>query len=197
MTEFDPVMSRPCPRTLGLIAAAVATTLSLSACSGNTKQMLGLERQAPDEFTVVSRAPLSVPPEFTLRPPQPGAARPQEGSPRQQARRAITGAEAQMAYRRAGLSPGEASLLARTGAAQAPEDIRSTVERESSALAAESRSFTDRLVFWRDAEPAGDVVDPEAESRRIRENQALGEPVTKGDTPRIERREKALLEGIF
>lgn len=47
--------------------------LLLSACSGDeVKSTLGLERSAPDEFKVVSRPPLSVPPEFTLRPPLPG-----------------------------------------------------------------------------------------------------------------------------
>lgn len=64
-------------------------------------------------------------------------------------------------------------------------------------LAAESEAFTERLVFWRDPPQAGTVVDPEAENRRIRENQALGEPVTKGDTPLIERKEKAIFEGLF
>lgn len=197
MTEFRPVILRPSlSRTLSA-GAALALVLAVAACGGNTKQMLGLDKPPPDEFTVVSRAPLSVPPEFSLRPPDPGAPRPQEGATRDRARRALTGAEAQMAYQRAGLSPGESALLSRTGAANVPDDIRSTVERESSVLAAEGRTFTDRLVFWRDAEPAGDVVDPEAESRRIRENQALGEPVTKGETPRIERKDKALLEGLF
>lgn len=197
MTEYDPVMSYPRPRAFLLVAGAAVLVGGLSACGGNAKQALGLERVAPDEFAVVSRAPLSVPREFTLRPPEPGAARPQEGTAADRARRAITGAQAQAAYQRAGLSPGEAALLARTGAAQAPDDIRSVVERESNALAAESRTFTDRLVFWRDPQPPGEIVDAEAESRRIRENQALGDPVTQGETPRIERREMGILEGLF
>src|SRR5688572_21753165 len=44
--------------------------LTLAACSsGEVKRTLGLSKQAPDEFRVVPRPPLSVPPEFTLRPP--------------------------------------------------------------------------------------------------------------------------------
>ncbi len=39
----------------------------LCAC-GLTKKDLGLEKNAPDEMKVVSRAPLSIPPEFGLRP---------------------------------------------------------------------------------------------------------------------------------
>ena len=51
--------------------------LALSACDSAKKQ-LGIERQAPDEFAVVKRAPLAMPPDYTLRPPTPGAQRPQE-----------------------------------------------------------------------------------------------------------------------
>lgn len=39
----------------------------LSACE-LTRSDLGLEKESPDEMLVVSRAPLSIPPEFGLRP---------------------------------------------------------------------------------------------------------------------------------
>ncbi|KJS38300.1 MAG: hypothetical protein VR70_10355, partial [Rhodospirillaceae bacterium BRH_c57] len=56
--------------TLCCTAALAAT---LSGCGGGVKETLGLNRQAPDEFQVVSRPPLAIPPEFKLRPPEPGA----------------------------------------------------------------------------------------------------------------------------
>lgn len=43
----------------------------------------------PDEFTVVGRAPLVVPPESDLRPPRPGEPRPQEIDPANRAMRAL------------------------------------------------------------------------------------------------------------
>jgi hypothetical protein len=61
------------------VAGCIAVGLLLSACS-NFKQVLGIEPTSPDEFAVESRAPLTVPPDFNLRPPEPGAARPQETS---------------------------------------------------------------------------------------------------------------------
>ncbi len=48
-----------------------------------------MEKVSPDEFAVESRAPLTVPPEFDLRPPQPGAPRPQEASSADQAKKVI------------------------------------------------------------------------------------------------------------
>ena len=63
--------------------ACVAAVALLAACSsggGNWKQALGIEPTSPDEFAVESRAPLTIPPDFDLRPPAPGTARPQEVS---------------------------------------------------------------------------------------------------------------------
>src|SRR5260370_36340469 len=66
----------------------LACALLISGCS-DLKKAIGLERTSPDEFAVESRAPLTMPPDFNLRPPQPGATRPQEKSSDQQARQAI------------------------------------------------------------------------------------------------------------
>ena len=62
--------------------------LLLCGCD-SFKQMVGLERTGPDEFAVESRAPLTIPPDFELRPPKPGAPRPQEVSAAEKARKAI------------------------------------------------------------------------------------------------------------
>lgn len=62
-----------------LPALAPLLALGLSACSGDDlSRSFGLTRDTPDEFTVTTRAPLSMPPDYALRPPRPGAARPQE-----------------------------------------------------------------------------------------------------------------------
>ncbi len=44
-------------------------------------------RSGPDEFGVVSRAPLSQPPDYSLRPPRAGAKRPNEVTPREDAQK--------------------------------------------------------------------------------------------------------------
>jgi len=50
---------------------------------------LGMDRVGPDEFAIESRAPLLIPPDFNLRPPQPGAPRPQEPTAAERARRVV------------------------------------------------------------------------------------------------------------
>lgn len=66
----------------------LAGVLLIAGCS-DWKKTIGLEKSTPDEFAVESRAPLTMPPDFNLRPPQPGAPRPQEKSSDQQARQTI------------------------------------------------------------------------------------------------------------
>jgi Protein of unknown function (DUF3035) len=66
----------------------LAGAAMLGGC-GELKTAMGLNPNSPDEFAVESRAPLSMPPEFNLRPPEPGAARPQETPADKQARLAL------------------------------------------------------------------------------------------------------------
>jgi hypothetical protein len=172
--------------------------LVLGGCEG-VKEQLGLDKQSPDEFRVVSRAPLTIPPEFSLRPPRPGAPRPQEGTPTQQAKTAVFRVDEPQGVQvsSAGRSTGEAALLDAAGADEAEPNIREIVERETLQLNDESETFIDTLVFWRDPQPTGDVVDAAAEADRLRENAALGRPVTEGETPQIERRQRGIFEGVF
>jgi hypothetical protein len=200
MTRFN--------HTAAVMAVVAAATL-LTACEG-PRRALGLEKTTPNEFAVVGRAPLSMPPDFKLRPPLPGADRPGEQAVVEQARQTVFGIEPAAGAGAEGFtgnladlsklpeqSVGEAVLLSRVGTEAAQPDIRAVVDRESAILATADETFLDRLLHWREPAAPGTVVNAEAEARRLRENQALGEPVTAGDTPVIERKSRGLLEGIF
>lgn len=189
-------------------AGAALAVVCLSGCEA-ARETFGFTKQAPDEFAVVARAPLVVPPDYGLRPPQPGAERPQEKQVRDQAREtmigrnqspggpqlASTGASAPV--RGVPRSEGERALLGKAGALDADPAIRRTIDRESTMLAEADSDLIDRLIFWQKKEEPGTVVDPDAESKRIREAMAQGEAPTKGETPTIKRRKKGWLEGIF
>ena len=177
---------------LGLAALA----LSLGACE-DTKKILGLDKRPPDEFTVYARAPLSMPPNFDLRPPAPGEARPQEAAPSVEAQTALRGERPGTAAEQSaptGASPGVTALLRQTGGLTTQPNIRVLINEEAAKLAQENERVTDKILFWREPDPdAGNVVvNPDKESQRIRENQALGKPVNEGDTPVIQRRKRGL-----
>ncbi|MSP82696.1 MAG: DUF3035 domain-containing protein [Alphaproteobacteria bacterium] len=178
-------------RTLPLIALACAAAFALAGCDA-AKRSFGLGKQAPDEFQVVSRAPLSVPPDFGLRPPQPGAARPQEEEPRDAAAALLLGGAAGGS----GISPSLQTILDQAGTAGADPAIRARINEDNAILAADT-SFTDRLIFWRPPPDTSVVVDAATEAQRLAENAATGLPPTAGITPIIEEREKAIFEDLF
>ena len=174
---------------------ALASLLGLAACGGDSlTRTFGLTRDAPDEFQVTTRAPLSMPPDFSLRPPRPGSSRPQELTQQEQAEAALAPAAA-LGRGEPSSSPGQQALLAAAGP-PAPAGIRGRVDGET-ALDAPSRSFSDRLLFWQPAPPPGTVVDPARENQRLRQNAALGQPGNAGDTPIIQRRRPGLFSGLF
>lgn len=112
-------------RGLG-IGLVMAGLLQLGGCSrGTVQDALGMGKRAPDEFAVVRRAPLILPPDYDLRPPDPGAPRPNIGTTSDQARVAMTGSQAEPSPAAQALvgatSPatGQAATASATGAASA------------------------------------------------------------------------------
>ena len=110
----------------------------LAACGGS-----GIfNRDRPDEFAVQRQAPLVVPPDFSLTPPEPGAPRPVEGTAQDQALEALFGGPAPR-------SEIETSALDRAGSA-APS-IRSSVGDPGTNTVAKGRVTRDII-----AAPEGD-----------------------------------------
>src|SRR5262245_300188 len=89
---FDHHRVRGAGRGLVFLSAVCLAGASPIAGCTDLKKSIGLEPTLPDEFAVESRAPLTIPPDFDLRPPQPGAARPQEATSAERARRVIDAA---------------------------------------------------------------------------------------------------------
>ena len=166
----------------------------------------GSRRSGPDEFGVVTRAPLSQPPDYALRPPRTGAQRPNEVSPREEARgqllnvssrngdSSIAGASGAGGANGANglkgatgtsgagaadtMTRGEQALLKSADALNVDPDIRVQVDRESGRVK-EDDSLVDKLVFWRAKEPpVGKTIDAKSEADRLNRNAALGVPPT-------------------
>ncbi|MGJ3647418.1 DUF3035 domain-containing protein [Sphingomonas sp. GlSt437] len=103
-------MSKLMTAALGLGLASM-----LAGCGGS-----GLHRVRPDEFAVARQAPLVIPPDYSLVPPKPGAARPQDSNPNALTLQALFGGTAPK-------SAGEAATLNAAGTDSAEAGIRSTV----------------------------------------------------------------------
>ena len=167
-------------KIIKLCSVLCVAVAALGACD-KAEEQLGLSKSAPDEFAVVKRAPLELPPSYTLRPPRPGAPRPQEQETVEQARVAVFGSEQSA---QAAPTGADGALLQSAGANVADPNIRNTVDQESSELVDENQPVVDKLLsLGSDDEPAATVVDAKAEAQRLQANKEAGKPVTEGETP--------------
>lgn len=167
-------------------AIVIAASLSLAACQ-QAREQFDFAKKPPDEFSVVKRAPLEMPPDFNVTAPRPGAPRPQEQATDRLAREAILGTDAQKEIaREVGVTQGEAVLLQKSGAAKASPAIRARVDAETAEIIKDETPGIDtlkKMVGQKTQEPSFEEVDPIAEANRIKANKAAGKPITAGKTP--------------
>jgi hypothetical protein len=176
-----------------------AALLALSACEGaDVKETLGLERNPPDEFVVVSRPPLSVPPEFKLRPPAPGELAPQESTRAKAEELLRANPSATLPVESEPLAAtNDAVFLERAGTNVAEPNIRqklgvdSTKKRDTSM----AKTLLDKLD---NKQPDQPVVDAKKEADRIRKNKAQGKKINEGEIPTTNDTKKpTLIDRLF
>jgi len=183
-------------RKIGLILSLFAVIALSSGCE-SARKAFGSKKSPPDEFVVYSRPPLSLPPDYGLRPPKPGISRPQKIQPSDVAREVILGKNQEKVQSNTATTPGLQAMLRDTGAIAADPEIRDAINQETSILAVEDKRFIDKLIFWVDDQPSGGtVLDPKKESKRLREAQALGKSITETGTINVKRKapKKGLLD---
>ncbi|MEZ0497141.1 DUF3035 domain-containing protein [Sphingomonas sp. IW22] len=119
--------------------------LSLAGCGKS-----GLDRDRPDEFATARQAPLVIPPDFALVPPQPGAPRPQDVGAANQAMDALFGGPAQR-------SAGETAALRAAGGSSADVGVRSAAGDPDTNVVDKGQTVRDII-----AAPQGDGQDARA-----------------------------------
>ncbi len=198
-------MTRRCP-VLPLLAAAA---LLVGGCA-DVRDSLGLDIKPPDEFKVVSRAPLAIPESLDALPAlQPGAPRPQEVQPAVQAQVALLGGA--LPDGRSGRGE-EILVAAAVGHALmttdhlvvGPDvavrpDIRARIDAEHLHILNDATWIERINPVTEYGDPTEVVVDVVKERRRLQTNAALGRPANEGDFESyiVPHEEKALLEDLF
>ena len=164
-------MIRKLPLLLSFTCIAL---ISLSACE-QAREELGLNRQSPDEFSVLKRAPLTLPPSYDLRPPRSEAlnATSVTQTGQSQARRVLLGQNnTDNSGATSSPSTGTQILLDQAGANQTQADIRGKLNSESAVLSTTDRTVAERLLFWSgdDASTSNsdaEQLDPNLEAQRL------------------------------
>lgn len=159
-------MERPM-KALPVIALACAG-LALSGCS-SFRSAAGMTKSAPDEFAVVTKAPLIMPPDYNLRPPKPGAAPLNQTLPTQAAQASLFSNDpvAVASTITGPYSQGEKLLLANAGAASTNPTIRQQIAADNANLEPSDPSFTDRVLFGASGDANGHPVNADAEATRL------------------------------
>ena len=116
------------------ILMAIFASSIILGCTQTTKA-LGIKKNAPNEFNILTKAPLVVPPEYNLRPPQIGTSSSENNYSQESAREALLGNIDEVEPTR-----GEVVLMSKAGVGSANPEIRleidgsNSVERKSQRL---------------------------------------------------------------
>jgi hypothetical protein len=167
-------------RIKSLAAVSLLAAIAAGACSSTT----------PDEFRVVRKAPLTVPPDYNLRPPAPGEARPQELLPDAQARVAVFGSDIGQ-----GATQGEKLFIAAAGGDAVDRSIRNQLDYDSAQILRKNRSLSNAIFNFGKAK-SEPVIDPAAEEARLKAEQAAVAEVTGGKAVLIRRKDTSKLPGL-
>lgn len=175
-------------RNLWRGAVLLAAGLSLMSCD-SIRDAAGITKSPPDEFAVVTKAPLIIPPDYNLHPPKPGAAPLNQTSPTQSAQAALFGDDtaAVAASINGNYSQAEKLLLAQSGAATADDSIRRTIAADNSK-AQDTGTLTDSLLFGgSDAASSDKPLNADAEAARIAAGKNGATPADKADEKATEK----------
>ncbi|MEM9667325.1 MAG: DUF3035 domain-containing protein [Pseudomonadota bacterium] len=159
-------------KLVSTLALGSALCLSAACASGGSDSR---RAGTPDEFRVVKKAPLTVPPEYSLRPPRAGVSVPAEVDPAR-AERAISFGE------QSGIdaSAAERMLVAKAGAIAVNPIIREQVDYEEAGFLRKSRRVSGSVTDWSGTEEeralaqgdnatgGGDVIIERGSGRRIK-----------------------------
>jgi hypothetical protein len=149
--------------------ALAAMACSLMACQ-SIRDAAGLTKEPPDEFAVVTKAPLIIPPDFNLHPPKPGAPPLNQVAPTTAAQEALYSDDPNaIANAISGnYSEAEKLLLATSGGAVADPSIRRTIAADNTKAEDTDPSLTDRLLFGESTDNSADkAVNAAAEQARL------------------------------
>ena len=161
-------------------------TIALTGCEkfGSPMEVLSGERPKPDEFRVVTRKPLNMPGTTNLPEPRLGERSPLEHDPGGDARALLTGDRYE---RTGGGGAGENALVAAANSKAPSSEVgRSLAEREAEIDANKPYEppTVMELLYGEEAASA-DVLDPRAESRRLRADTKT--PVDPRERPEVEK----------
>jgi Protein of unknown function (DUF3035) len=141
---------------LAVLALMGVSILALEACS-TMRSLAGVDKSSPDEFRVVNKPPLTMPPDYNLLPPRAGEPAPQQLPPAAQAIGALFPGRTTLPPP---ASVGETALIETVGAEGFSGNIRNLVG-DSETLVVEKGVLLQDVLSLGEREGAPDGSDIE------------------------------------
>lgn len=152
---------------------------SSTGCSStNVQKTLGIQKPAPNEFAVNPHPPLSVPPDFSLRPPHSG----QETT-------------SDMVFSLDNLSPAEQAFLEKANASKEHHLIKHQLDEKFLQEEEENKSFWEKISIKPD--PTQEVINAPLEKQRLNDTISSGKPVNSGEVPVKSKQTEGLLNQLL
>lgn len=162
----------------------IACLIAISSCSSGLKRDLGLIREVPDEFRVISQPDLSIPPNFDLVPP----AYPVQNYNFGQQNRAIVDSH---------LTKDEEEFISILNLPQASNNIRDDITSENvSHDYTKSKTVISRLKAIVKKDDQDSIVSPVEENKRIQNNIKNNKKIDEGDVAST-KKEKTIIDKVI
>ena len=174
--------------SLRFFLAFVSLSFLLSGCD-SVKKSLGLDHDPPDEFSVVTRAPISLPPDFNALPtPETphhinqaadedvvGAPdiRPQETSPIAKAQKSLFGQELKASKAKGHVTSGEKAFITLIHSQVSdwnnrPKNVQQLIQEETHIQTGNKKTWVKKLLFWqKDRTRHKEALNPEQEYQQL------------------------------
>lgn len=162
-------------RSVKFFFLSTALVFSLSGCD-TTKQAFGMKRSSPNEFTVIKRAPLTIPSSFDLPEPEPGikdrSERIRPASSEKAKSIVFQDDSKKISQRKDHLTKGDDEFLSKAGAQSVDDNIRKTVDRETYALeknkVESDENWLRNAIGIKNKKDQKNVINPKEEAERLK-----------------------------
>ena len=137
MTDFK--MNRG-KNILGLLCL----TLTVSACGGGLSDAFAYKKNPPDEFAILKKQPLIIPPDYSLKPPNETGSKIARASTRVEAEQILTGREVDINEI---ASDGEREILDRVGSNPSQNNVRAKIQNDGNNVISKDKAVTEKLIL--------------------------------------------------
>jgi hypothetical protein len=126
------------------ILGLLCMTLTVSACGGGLSDAFAYKKNPPDEFAILKKQPLIIPPDYSLKPPNEAGSKIARTSTRVEAEQILTGREVDISEI---ASDGEKEILDRIGSDPSQNNVRSKIQSDGNNVIGKEQAVTENLIL--------------------------------------------------